>query len=195
LDDITELTALWTTMQFPLEELSKRITEFQVVESPEGQIQGALGLQIIERQGQLHSEAFKDFALADTLRPLLWERIHSLASNHGLERLWTREQAPFWHRSGMANPDKEAMQRLPAPWSGVRSSWLTLKLKDGLDQLIQADKEFAMFMAAEKQRSAKRLAQARALKFIATLVAILVAMLALGAAFYLVRKNPSLLGR
>ena len=51
LDDITQLTALWQTMRFPVEELGKRITEFQVAENAEGKLLGAVGLQIAERQG------------------------------------------------------------------------------------------------------------------------------------------------
>src|SRR5688572_24083219 len=94
LDDISQLTALWKSMDFPVEELAKRITDFQIAEGPDGKVLGALGLQIAERQGRIHSECFTDFALAEQLRPLLWDRVHSVAINHGLLRLWTQEQAP-----------------------------------------------------------------------------------------------------
>src|SRR5437773_781501 len=97
LDDVKTLSALWQTMRFPSGELEKRVTEFQVAESTDGKLLGALGLQIAGRQGRLHSEAFSDFALADTLRPLLWERLQAVASNHGLVRLWTQERTPFWN--------------------------------------------------------------------------------------------------
>jgi N-acetylglutamate synthase-like GNAT family acetyltransferase len=195
LDDISELTALWGTMHFPLSELSKRITEFQVAESTDGVMLGAIGLQILERQGRVHSEAFGDFALADQLRPPLWERIHAIANSQGLLRLWTQEHAPFWHHCGLTVANSEALETLPAAWRDQPGSWLTLKLKDDLDAIIKADKEFALFMAAEKQRTGRTLEQGRILKFLATLIAIGVVMLALGAAFYLVQKNPSLLGR
>src|SRR6266702_4430411 len=65
LDDITQLTAIWKSMDFPVEELAKRITEFQVAESADGKVVGALGLQIAERQGRVHSEGFSDFAVAN----------------------------------------------------------------------------------------------------------------------------------
>jgi N-acetylglutamate synthase-like GNAT family acetyltransferase len=195
LDDISELIALWQTMQFSLPELSKRITEFQVAESAEGKVLGAVGLQILERQGRVHSEGFSDFALADDLRPLLWDRIHAIATSQGLLRLWTQEQAPFWYHCGLTAATPEALEELPATWRDHRSRWLTLKLKDDLDAIIKADKEFAVFMAAEKERTVRRLEHARMLKFLATLIAIGVVMLALGAAFYLVQKNPSLFGR
>src|SRR5690242_10343011 len=74
LDDISALMALWQSMHLPAGELSKRVTEFQIAESTEAKLLGAVGLQMAERQGRVHSEAFSDFALAEQLRPLLWDR-------------------------------------------------------------------------------------------------------------------------
>ena len=112
-------------MRFPAEDLARRVTEFQVAEGPEGKILGAVGLQIAERQGLIHSEAFSDFALAEQLRPLLWDRLHAVATNHGLLRLWTQEQAPFWNHCGLQRADAEALEKLPAPWRGPPGAWLT----------------------------------------------------------------------
>jgi N-acetylglutamate synthase-like GNAT family acetyltransferase len=195
LDDVGELVALWKTMSFSVDELAKRTTEFQVAEGDDGQLVGAVGLQLAERQGLVHSEAFTDFALADPLRPLLWERIHSVATNHGLLRLWTREQAPFWTHCGLTKADDEALVKLPTLWRGQSRGWLTLRLKDPTDAIISADKEFAVFMASEKERSARALQQARVLKFIATLVAIALFGVVLAGAIYLLRQNPSFLRR
>jgi hypothetical protein len=122
---------------------------------------GAIGLEIAQKQGRIHSEAFTDFALADQLRPKLWERIHAVATNHGLLRLWTQEHAPFWSHCGLGKPDPDALQKLPAPWQAQKSDWLTLKLKDEIEKLISADKEFAMFMDAEKQRTARAFQHAK----------------------------------
>ena len=103
LDDIGQLTAMWESMYYPTEELARRVTEFQVAEGPDGKVLGALGLQIAERQGRVHSEAFSDFALSEQLRPLLWDRVHAVATNQGLLRVWTQEQAPFWNHCGLAS--------------------------------------------------------------------------------------------
>jgi len=102
LDDLGQLTAMWESMRFPVEELTRRITEFQVAEPPEGKLAGALGFQIAEKQGRIHSECFSDFAFADHLRPMLWDRIHSVATNHGVLRLWTQENAPCWSHCGLS---------------------------------------------------------------------------------------------
>ena len=195
LDDLKQLTALWQTMHFAIEDLGKRVTEFQVTEGADGKVLGAIGLQTTERQGRLHSEGFADFALADQLRPLLWERIQSVARNNGLLRLWTQEKAPFWSRSGLLPADAETMQKLPAGWRSSPADWLTLKLKDDIETVMSLDKQFAMFMESEKQRTARAFQHARILKMVATLIALAVLGLVLAGAFLVLKKNPQLLRR
>jgi N-acetylglutamate synthase-like GNAT family acetyltransferase len=193
LDDIGQLTGLWRSMGFPVEDLARRVTEFQVAESAEGHLFGAVGLQIAERQGLIHSEAFSDFAFADHLRPLLWERLHLVATNQGLLRVWTREGAPFWHRCGMQRPEPETQEKLPAVWRGHTTGWLSLKLREDVEAVMALDKEFALFMLSEKQRTERTLQQARILKHLATLIAFILLILVIGGAFWLIMKNPHLL--
>jgi N-acetylglutamate synthase-like GNAT family acetyltransferase len=195
LDDIGQLIALWKSMHLPADELAKRVTEFQVAESAEGKVVGAVGLQIAERQGRIHSESFTDFAVADQVRPQFWDRVHAVATNHGLLRLWTQEQAPFWAHCGLVKPDEEALGKLPAHWRSHPANWLTLKLKDDIETLISVDKEFALFMESEKQRTARAFQHAKILKGIATIIAVALCVLMFVAFFQLVRRNPHLLGR
>lgn len=193
LDDIGELTALWKTMCYPAEELSRRVTEFQVAESAGGGLLGATGLQIAEGQGLVHSEGFTDFALADQLRPLLWERLLAVATNQGLHRLWTREAAPFWHHCGLQRPEPEALEKLPAIWRGQATGWLSLKLREEIEAVMRADREFALFMQSERQVTERALQHARVLKHIATLIALVLLLLVMGGAVWLIMKNPQLL--
>jgi len=187
LDDLGRLAALWKSMQFPAEDLARRVTEFQVIEDAQGNLLGALGLQIAERQGLLHSEAFADYALAEQLRPLLWERTRAVATNHGLLRLWTQETAPFWSRCGLLPADAPAREKLPLLWRGPSAAWLTLKLKDDVETVISADQEFALFMQAEKRRTERVFRQARILKAVLTLaaLALLIAVAAWAFSLYL----------
>jgi N-acetylglutamate synthase-like GNAT family acetyltransferase len=193
LDDIGQLVELWKLMRFPVDELGKRITDFQIVEAEDGKLLGAVGLHIAERQGRIHSEAFTDFAHADPLRPALWERLHSVAVNHGLLRFWTQEQAPFWTHCGLAKADDETMAKLPLLFRGSPLPWLTLKLKDDIGAVISADKEFALFMASEKERTERAFQHARILKIIATLIALALFALVITGAFLLLRKGPALM--
>jgi len=195
LDDIGPLTAMWEAMHYPTEELARRVTEFQVAEGADGKLLGTLGLQIAERQGLVHSEAFSDFALAEHLRPLLWDRAHAVATNHGLLRVWTQEQAPFWNHCGLLKADAEALQKLPMLWRGPSSGWLTLKLRDDVETVISLDKEFALFMQSEKQRTERVFQRARTLKTIVTLIAlaVLIAVAVWGVKLFL--RNPQLMHR
>ena len=195
LDDVGSLVELWKSMHFGVEELARRVTEFQVAEGPDGKVAGAVGLQIAGRQGRIHSEGFTDFALADQLRPLLWERLHAIAANHGLARFWTQEQAPFWSHCGLVKAEGEVMEKLPVPWRSSSGNWLTLKLKDDIDEVISADKEFAMFMESEKQRTAKAMQQARVLKVVATIIALAVLGLVMAGMILLLRHNSHLIHR
>ena len=193
LDDIGQLSSLWRSMNFAVDDLAKRITEFQVVENESGQLLGAVGLQITERQGRIHSEGFADFATADALRARFWERVQAIATNHGLLRLWTQEHAPFWNYCGLVKAEPETLEKLPAAWRGLPAPWLTLKLRDDVQEVLSVDKEFALFMEAEKQRTAKAFQHARILKVIASLLALAVLVIVIAGALLLFRKNPQLL--
>jgi hypothetical protein len=192
LEDIAPLMPLWSTMRFAAEDLARHITEFQVAEGPDGALLGGVALQIVERQGRVHSEAFVDFALADQLRPLLWDRIQSVAANHGLLRLWTQEDAPFWSRCGLQRADEALLGKLPAAWRDSPGAWQTLKLKEDLEKVISADQEFALFMAAEKEKTQRAFRQARLLKGLATAAAFVLLVLVVVAALYVLRHRPGM---
>lgn len=195
LDDLAPLRELWQAMNFPVADLEKRLTEFQVAEAPDGKVTGAVGLQIVEGQGLLHSEAFGDFSIADRLRPLLWNRIQSVATNHGLFRLWTCEQAPFWNHCGLVPATADVLPKLPQAWRGKAKAWLTLQLREEISPVISAEKEFAKFMEAERRRTGQAFQRARLLKFIANFIAVALAILAFAALIYWARTNPQMLGR
>ena len=195
LDDIGQLTALWESMQYPIQELARRVTEFQVAEGGDGKVLGAVGLQIVERQGLVHSEVFSDFALAEHLRPLLWDRVHAVATNHGLLRVWTQEQAPFWNHCGLVKADTAALEKLPALWRGPSPAWLTLKLREDVETVISLDKEFTLFMESEKQRTERVFQRARTVKTTATVIAFVLAIAVAAWAVSVFLRNPQLLGR
>lgn len=190
LDDLEKLMVLWKSMGFDADYLAKRVTEFQVAEAAGGELLGAVGLQVSEKQGLIHSEAFIDHSQSEALRPELWERIRAVAVNHGLFRLWTREQAPFWSRCGLVRADAETLKKLPALWRNQASDWLTIKLKEELEAVLSLDKEFAIFMQSEKQKSERALQRAKALKNFATLLGFVLFGLVMAGVFYLIMKNP-----
>jgi hypothetical protein len=182
-DDMSSLRRLWEMMHYPVAELEKQLTDFQVVGDSSGAILGAIGFQAIQRQGLIHSEAFEDFSLAERARPVLWGRIESLCTNRGVARLWTQDASPFWTHSGFLPATAPVLEKLPESWGRSKPGWLTLQLRDE-NVMTSLDKEFAMFVASEKQRSAEVIGQARMLKVIATVIAFLICFAILAAAAY-----------
>src|SRR5688572_5536991 len=113
-EDLEGLRELWQADRLPGEMLEKRFGEFQVVElATGGPLLAALALQKLGKDGFIHSETYRDFALSDTLRPLLWERFQNMIQNHGLYRVWTGETAPFWKQIGFAAPGGDKISKFP----------------------------------------------------------------------------------
>src|SRR5687768_7748527 len=105
LEDLPELRSLWHDAKLPLDDLEKRFTEFQVATGPEGNIIAAIGLQIHKQQGLIHSETFASPEIAPEVRPLLWQRILTVAKNNGLVRLWVLPVASFYREHGFTDVD------------------------------------------------------------------------------------------
>lgn len=194
-DDRDALVALWKSMQLPADELEKRLTEFQVAVNDSGEVLGALGIRLAGKHGHIHSEAFLDFSQADALRDALWQRLQSVATNHGLVRLWTTEAAPFWTQAGL-NPASDAeLEKLPVDWKDAGARWLTLKLREDVEEVANLDQEFAMFMQAEKQRSQQMMDQGKMLRLVATLLAVMLFLIVIGIGIWVFMKNPGMLNR
>ncbi|MFM2295400.1 MAG: hypothetical protein RLZZ350_1813, partial [Verrucomicrobiota bacterium] len=130
IDDLPALLPLWRSMEFPALELEKRFAEFQVAVDADGALLGAIGFSMADKHGWIRHEAFVDFGLAEELRGLFWQRLHTLAANHGLHRLWTRETSHTWRELEFRLADAPALEKLPADWRKLedKNPWLTLPL-------------------------------------------------------------------
>lgn len=192
IEDLPMLRPLWESMYLPVGVLEPRLTEFQVVEDAEGKVAGAMGFQMSGNQGQLHNEGFTDFGVADSARDLFWKRIQVLCSNHGVLRLWMRDDPLFWTRLGFKPAGEEELERLPADWNTEGPPWFTLQLKD--EAAIKAvEKELALFMDRQKRDAHRTVQQMRTLKTFALVIAVLFSIFAFGAAFYMLMNRGELL--
>ena len=116
LDDLATLHAMWLSMRLPADELEKQLKEFQVVEDADGNVLGAVGIQLLGQHALLYGEGFSDFSIADSARELFWRRFEALAANHGIFRIWTQETSPFWNHWGFQPATAEILSRLPEKW-------------------------------------------------------------------------------
>lgn len=188
-EDLPALTALWQSMNLPSNGLDRRLTEFQVAVDAAGKLVGAVGFQVAGKQALLHSEGFTDFGVADTVRPLLWERLQTVAANHGTVRVWTQESAPFWKQNVFTRPEADTLTKLPPVWAESAGEWFCLKLREDVEEVLSLDKEFALFAETERERSRSTLQQARVLKTLATIVAVILAIVVLAGSIYALRHN------
>ena len=187
-DDFRSLQLLWNSMHLPSGQLEKRLTEFQVVETGDGHILGAIGIQITGQYALLHSEGYTDFAVADAARQLFWERIQTITAHYGVFRLWTQENSPFWVRWGFQPAATELLERLPAEWKQSEKPWLTCQLKDEA-ALVAAERELEAFLEEGKKRSAETVDQARSVIRTITVIAFALAIILIGIAFYLFARR------
>lgn len=188
-DDLDALRNLWQAMGYPTEGLERQVTEFQVAVDGDGVVCGALGLEISGRHGRLHSEAFADFARADEFRAEFWGRLQLVASNHGVARFWTEESSLFWRQQGFDQPDDATAKKLPPVWAREQAKWLTLQVWD--EEVVEKTlaREVAQFKATEQQINARRLRRGRILNYIATALAILLAIFVGAYALWLLRAH------
>jgi len=161
-DDSQSLKSLWTSAGIPSDNLEKRLTEFQVVESDDGQVVGAIGLQVARQHARLHSEVYADASIADVAQPLFWERIQLVASHHGVFRLWTQDLSPFWSQCGFRIVITESLAQLPQEWKPFEGKWYWLALKDET-ALATLERELKTFRETEKKRTTQTLDHARTL--------------------------------
>ena len=189
-DDLPRLKQLWALMRLPDGDLERQLTDFQVVTDGTGMVVGGVAFQMNLRHARIHSESFEDFSLAEQARPALWSRIQNLATNHGLVRLWTQEQSPFWSHTGFQPIAAGILEKMPANWDRTAKGWLSLKLKDE-ETLASLDKEFALFVESEKAQRGQLLDQAKIIKTIVVIGISIIALLFLGAMIWLLLKQRS----
>ncbi|MDB6055994.1 MAG: hypothetical protein JWN25_3517 [Verrucomicrobiales bacterium] len=167
-DDLPELSRLWVACHLDPASLSERFTEFQLIKNGEGKIVGAVALKITGTEAVMHGESFADFASTDLLRPLLWERLSKVATNYGLYRIWTQEEAPYWRKSaGFVQLAENQSNEIPKWFASKSSFWLSLKLKSESASPVNIDQEFERFRKSELEEREKIMDQAITLRWIA----------------------------
>ncbi len=184
LEDLPALKSLWDAMRFPAIELEKQLTDFQVVVDETEQVCGCVAFQMRGKHACIHSETYSDFGIAETSRVMFWTRFQSLATNHGLVCLWTREVSPFWSHNGFLPAEPAALEKLPAPWDRTAPGWLMLKLRDEA-AVASLEKEFAMFVESEKGRSEQSIEQLRMIKTVVVVLAMIGCAALLGWGIYI----------
>lgn len=191
IEDLPKLMALWQHEQLPAEELGRRCLEFQIVESPEGELLGAVGFRVEGQEGQLRNEAFLHPEQADALRERLWERLQTVIKNHGLCRVWTTMDAPFWLAQGFQKAETDKLDKLPPTFAERSGNWHVLQLRQDTAPAVSLDHEFALFKEAENENVQRIYRQARVARTIATVVGLIVLVLVIIWAYFFFKLHPT----
>jgi N-acetylglutamate synthase-like GNAT family acetyltransferase len=130
LEDIDILRGLWQTALFPVQELEKRLTDFQIVEGMDGRLLGALGICVQGEEALVHHEAFTHPEVEAAIREKLWNRLKVLFGNQSAHRIWTCEKAEFWEQTGFRTPSGEERSKFPADFGSGGKALLVYPLKD-----------------------------------------------------------------
>ena len=191
-DDLPILKRLWEEMRLNPDTLESRLTEFQVVENLESEVLGTIGILIQNQHALLHSEGYSDFSVADPARDLFWDRIQTLASNHGVFRLWTREQSPFWKKFGFHPANPEVLARLPASWQDEEPGiWLTHELKDETQINAALARHSDQLQAQEAIQLESISKKVRSLNLFITIAGFTIGVVGIAWAVYLmIHRNP-----
>jgi N-acetylglutamate synthase-like GNAT family acetyltransferase len=189
-DDLKNLVALWKSAGFSAADLEKRFTDFQVVLDHNGRLCGAIGMRIVGHHGYIHSEAYIDFSFTDSVRPLLWKRLQTLANNLGLFRLWTLETAPYWKKEvGFGEAAPEKLEKLPAEFGAREQPWLTLQLKEEHAAPENLEHQFQMFKETQRAETERMFQQAKTLKILATIIAALLLLFVIFGGLFLLKHG------
>lgn len=189
-DDLKALVALWQSAGFPVVELEKRFTDFQVAIDHNGRLSGAIGMRVVGQQGYVHTEAYIDFSLTDLVRPLLWKRVQTLASNLGLVRLWTLETAPYWKKEvGFTEATPEKLEKLPEEFGSREQTRLVIQLKEEHAAPDHLEQQFQMFKESQRAETERMRQQAKTLKILATIIAVILFFFVLFGGIFLLKHG------
>ncbi len=189
-DDLTALRKLWHVGGLPIDALEKRLREFQILETPNGELLGAVGLCIEGQQGILHSETYSHPEFEAELRSRIWERVQSVVRNHGLLRLWTTNTSTFWKSEGFQTPGEVEMSKCPSA-SREAGPWFVLKLRDEAPVSASLDQEFQLFTRAQRENSEHLIRKAKLFKNLAYAVLLILVVLGLLLAALAVLPNSA----
>lgn len=193
-DDLPALKVLWGAAGLPVIEEERHLTEFQLMLDSSGSLIGAVGLQVSGKSGRIHSETFTSPEKEERQRPVLWERLLTVARNHGLTRLWTQEASPFWHvQAGFTPATPEQLRKFPAVFGDPHAPWQTLATRDESQEVISLEKEFELFQQQQVQATEQVMRQARLLKVLAYIVLVIAVIGGGYVVFNLITHGPNLL--
>lgn len=190
IEDLDRLRSLWAQTGLPNSALDKSLTEFQVAEAADGTLLACIALQLEAQQGKIHTPCYRSPEWRLALEQPLWERVQSVARNHGLWRIWTQDPSPFWRATGFQVAESKALEKLPPRFGRQEDGWAVLQLRDETVPAISFEREFELFKQSQEDWTRRALRQARTLRVVAILIAVLLFALTGWMLWHLMQNLP-----
>ena len=130
-----------------LASLERRVAEFILVVK-EGVVAGCVGLEMFQQEGHLYGEAYVHPRMAELLRPVLWERVMRVATNHSLARIWTQLRDRFYEERGLDWACNGRKRELPRRFGRSEEAWRMVQWREEMPRPVQSffEAEFAQEM-------------------------------------------------
>jgi hypothetical protein len=170
-DDLPKVHRFFEAQKLPAATLEKRLTDFQAAFNEQEEVVAVAGLHLEKQQGRIHTIQTIAGEKEAELQKILWDRIQSVARNHGLYRLWM--EPPLWPGQSLPAATVKELERLPPTFGDKNKPWHVLQLKEELEQALSLDREFELFTLSQKEDAEKVMRQAKALKTLAYVIAAL----------------------
>lgn len=191
-DDLGALRQLWEKAGMPIAVFEKNLTEFQIATSDEGTLLACAALEINSQQGRIYGEAYGSESQRADLQDKVWDRLQSVARNHGLWRLWILDPSGLWRTRGFQPADQALLKKIPEQFGSASDGWLSLGLREEISPDISLDREFELFKRSQQEMTERAFRQAQGLKVFATMLATIVVIGAFWLVWYFVRHLPKL---
>jgi hypothetical protein len=147
---------------------------------------GCIGLHLSGGQAEVHNEMYRARELEIATASALWERVLRVAQNHGIHRIWSRGEPRIKER-GFVAPMAEDLRELPGAFGKRDEQWFVLKLREAPPTSL-AERELELMVQAKTDAAAKTLQRARAIRFVASVIALIILLAVVVALLFLLRK-------
>jgi len=172
-EDVPALKEHWQKAGVLDDALEKNLTEFQIAENSEGTIRGVVGVRLHDQQAWIYHESFIDQSEAGSIQEAIWKRIHTLAQNHALYKIWTHSDSPTWTRLKFLNATQEVLSEKPSEFQMMSDQWKVLVLREPSEEAVSLDNEFELFQKAQQADREQLMKQTAMMKIIAYTILII----------------------
>ncbi len=164
IDDLEVLSSLWERHDFDPILLEQRLTEFHIAEDESGELQAAVGIKVVDRQGLIHHECWSS-GMTLHLRKELAVHALNVCETMQVWRIWTCLKDTHWEEMGFDAAPQEIMDQLPPGFGDWRETWKFQKIKDDLASNTNLARQFEILKIENDESNVRLKKTGQIMKF------------------------------